>query len=187
MAVFVWAALGLVSKVRLFKPLQYKQVQKAAWCITVLEPAPGPTNLDTSVFFYLQVPGLSIWGCNRQSHSTCVKTLLQRGIQHLSEAFSVFIAELFFTSIASGTVGCGRADTWMKCLVLSEQKSYLPKVGVFVLQIVWSLWCNNSQTCSETIHLVQTWKFSILAPIVCCSSHTAVNTSKNWRYCLVSC
>lgn len=180
MAVFVWAAAGLVSKVRLFKPLQYKQVQKDARCTRVLEPVPGPTNLDTSVFFYPQIPDLSIRGCNKQSHSTCVKTLLQRRIQHLSEAFSVFIAGLFFTSIASGTVGCGRADTWMKCLVLSEQKSHLPKVGVFVLQIVWSLWCDNSQTtCSETIHLVQTWKFSILAPIVCCSSHTAVNTIKN--------
>lgn len=50
----------------------------------------------------------------------------------------------------------------MKCWVLSEQKAHLPKVGVFVLEIVWSLWCDNSGTTySESIHLVKGYGNSV--------------------------
>lgn len=159
-SVFVWTAAGLVSG--LFKQLQYKPVQKAAQCIKGSETAPTPTNPNTSVF---PIPKLQIkasdvavhWAIPSMCASMC--TLLKWGIRCFSEAFSAFIAGwvTFFTPVSSGTVGCGRADTLTKCLVLSEQTAHLPKVGVFVLQIVWSLWCNNSgTTCSETIHLVET-------------------------------
>lgn len=50
---------------------------------------PALTNLGTSQhsFCYAQITDLSISVCHKLSHSAPVKTLLKRGIHHLTEAF----------------------------------------------------------------------------------------------------